>query len=108
LRLSYSLHKLKKRLILVLAFSIIICGQSLHGQIHQSHLKKYAEKEAYGWTLKLNLSNYKTEKLTEILLNYKIKEGEAVLNGTIDFAETQKANVKEKQEKLKNFFQSRI
>ena len=94
------------RLIILLAFSTIIWSQSLHGQIHQSHLKEYAGKEAAGWSVKLNISNYKTQKLAEILLNYKIREGKAVLDGTVDFESAQKFNMQEKQDKLRKLFSS--
>ncbi len=94
------------RIILVLTFSMIICSQSLDGQILESQLREYAKKEADGWSMKLNLSNYKAQKLSEILLNYKIREGEAVLNGILDFEDIQKVNIKEKEDNLKKLFSS--
>ena len=89
------------RILLVFTFSIIIGGQSLIAQIHHGHLKSFAEKEALGWSSKLNLSDYKTQKLAEILFHYKIKEGQSVLKETDDFAESQDVNMRDKQEKLR-------
>jgi hypothetical protein len=93
-----------KRFLLQLAFLAIISVQSLHGQIYESYLKEYAEKEAYGWKMKLELGENKTQSLANILLNYKIKEGKFILAGANNFEESREVINKERDSEIKKIF----
>jgi len=96
-----------KKSLLFLAVFTIFCGTILNGQIRRSYLKDYAQKEAYIWGDKLDLSIYKMNQLSEILFDFKVKEGKAVLDNVEDFEETMAVNMLEKDKLLKKLFSNR-